>query len=162
MPPVAATPTQPRRWKLLLKKKPSVSFLPLSESDRAQEGQIEACSFEWTNTTQKSRVMVESRKHATMQTIDYRLEPDSACCRQSITGSNSRGQKKQEIFDPIPTILKQKLNSMQNSNPKITKFTNNNKTVSETAMQTVLEKSPLSSTAIKQDSNSNKTVFEQY
>ena len=36
VPPVAATPAQPRKLKLLLKnKKPLVSFLPLSESERA-------------------------------------------------------------------------------------------------------------------------------
>ena len=70
MPPVAATPAQPRKLKLLPKiKKPSVSCLPLSESDR----QIEVCSFELTNTTQKSRVH-HSRTHAMMQTIDYRFE----------------------------------------------------------------------------------------
>ena len=43
--PVAATPSQPRKLKLLLKKKkksPQFHFLPLSESDRALEGQIEA------------------------------------------------------------------------------------------------------------------------
>ena len=94
-------------------------------------------------------------------------------CRQSITGSNSRRQKT-VIFDPIPTVIKQYLNSMQNSSPKISKITNinttvfskfpnSNKTVFETAMQTVFEKNLTFTNCDKTvNSNSNKTLFEQY
>ena len=61
VPPNAATPAQPRKLKLFAEKKksPQFTFLPLSESDSAWEGQIEACSFEQTKTTQKSRFMVK-------------------------------------------------------------------------------------------------------
>ena len=93
---VAATPAQPRKLKLLLKKK--------SPQFRASEGQIEACSFEKTKTTQQSRVMVEEGgalhviSHA-RNDADNRLPLptlDSTRCRQSVTGPN--------------TVIKQNLN----------------------------------------------------
>ena len=59
-------------------------------------------------------------------------------------------------FRRIPTVIKQYLISMQNSNQKHTKFTNSNKTVSVRKFRTV----------IKQYLNSVqtvfKTVFKQY
>ena len=67
---------------------------------------------------------------------------DSTRCRQSFACRKT--QIKSSIFRPIPTVIKQYLNSMQNSNPKNYKTkTNSNKTV--------FSKFP----------NSNETVFEQ-
>ena len=62
---------------------------------------------------------------------------DSTRCRQSFTC-----RKNTKNSDSIPTVINQYLNSMQNSNPKNTKFTGSNKTV------------------FSKFSNSNKTVFE--
>ena len=150
--PVAATPAQPRKLQLLRKKKkPTVSFLPFSESDRAQECQIEAWPFEWTNPTQKSRVMVEEggALHAISHTrndADDKLPErnlDSTCCRQSITGSNSRKHKNSN-FRPYP---------------------NSNKTAFWTVCKTVIHKwqkfTNSDKTVFSNYSNKNKTVFEK-
>ena len=96
---------------------------------------------------------------------------DSTCCRQSISGSNSRRQKKNR---PCPNSNKTVFGQYEKRViPKITKFTNSiktifskfpnsDKTVFGTVMQTVFEKKiTLSPTVIKQYSNRNKTVFEQ-
>ena len=94
----------------------------------------------------------QSRTHAMMQTIDYRFELSTVHVADNQLPFRIHAGKKTVIVDPIPTVVKQYLNSMPNSNPKITKFTNSNytvspkspnssKTVFETVIQTVFEKS---------------------
>ena len=104
----------------------------------------------------------QSRTHAMMQTIDYRFELPTVHVADNQLPSRIHAGKKTIIFDPIPTVIKQYLNSMQNSNPKITKFTNSDKTVLSKLQQciflkkTVCEKKTLSPRGIKQYSNSKK------
>ena len=87
----------------------AVWFLPLSDSDLAWEGQIEACSSEWTNPTQKSCVMV-GESWALFAISNARSDAEtwvplrtlgSKICRQSFACWSKRKHKNNN-FRPIP------------------------------------------------------------
>ena len=106
----------------------------------------------------------QSRTHAMMQTIDFRFELSTVHVADNQSPVRIHAGKKTVIFDPVPTVIKQCLNSMQNSNQK-KKFTNTNKTVFPqfpksnqtvfaTVMQTVFGKNPTFT-------NNDETEFKQ-
>ena len=84
-----------------------------------------------------SRVMAEggalqqSRTHAMMQKMDYRFELSTVNVADNLLHVDRNANKKTVIFNRIPTVTRQDLNSLQNSLPNISKITNINKKVFE-------------------------------
>ena len=153
VPPVAATPAQARKLKLLLKKKsPQFHFCHcqnLTVPRRARLKFVHSSRLiqrkslvSWWKKVEHFILHAKSFTHAMMHTTEYRFELSTGHVADNQLPVRIHAGKKTVIFDPIPTVTKQYLNRMQNSNPKITKFTNSNKTV------------------FSKITNSNKTVFE--
>ena len=126
VPPVATTPAQPRKMKLLRKQK--------QQFDLPWRPRLKLVHPSWLIQRKRSRVMVEESgalhaiSHARNDAVNRvpLRTLHSTCCKQSFA-CRRNANKKTVIFDPIPTVIKQYLNSLQNSNPTMTKFTNSNK-----------------------------------
>ena len=134
MPPVAATPAQPHKLKLLRRKSPLFDFCHCQNLTMPRRSRLKLVHpsrlvqrISLVPWRKKVEHCTQSHTHAMIQKIDDRFEPSTVNVADNPLHVVRSAKKNTVLFDPIltlilqlsPTVIKQYLNTFSNSDKTV-------------------------------------------